>query len=383
MCTAFSILNRPVWKLLFLGLWLLQASEKPSKTSPDFRSKFPDGLTPQQVESGWISLFDGQSMYGWRNIEGWKVENGAIVASEKSDKILRTGVQFDDYELRFEFQADAKSETSVLLRTSPNPGDNDACVLELKPGLAQNEWQERVITFKGSHLEARQKGPHDKAIVNTTIRKGYIGFRHLGGVVRIRNLHLRPLNLPAIFNGKNLAGWDDSQKMESEFKVASNGLQMLGGRGQLESKAKFGDFILTLQGRTNADGLNSGLFFRCIPNDIMNGYESQISNLIHDDDPARPQDCGTGGIFRRLNARIVNADDQAWFAKTIVADGATFCVWVNGSLVCDWTDRRKPHDNPRNGQRLKPGTLILQGHDPTTDISFKNISARELNPRRK
>ena len=217
---------------------------------------------------------------------------------------------------------------------------------------------------------------------DATNRKGYIGLKHTKGAVRIRNIRLLPLNLPPLFNGKDLSGWDDSQKMESEFKVVNRSLQMLGGRGQIETDAQFGDFILLLQARTNADGLNSGLFFRCIPDDVMNGYESQISNVYLETDRTRPNDCGTGGIFRRQDARFVNADDQAWFAKTIVADGATLFVWVNGYLVCDWTDRRKPNDNPRKGRRLKPGTIILQGHDPSTDVSFREIYARELNKRR-
>jgi hypothetical protein len=50
---------------------------------------------------------------------------------------------------------------------------------------------------------------------------------------------------------------------------------------------------------------------------------------------------------------------------------------VNGVQVSDWTDTRDPHDNPRQGLRIAPGTLILQGHDPTTDLSFRNLRAAE------
>jgi hypothetical protein len=53
-------------------------------------------------------------------------------------------------------------------------------------------------------------------------------------------------------------------------------------------------------------------------------------------------------------------------------------VWVNGYQVTDWTDERQPHKNPRNGLRLEKGTLQIQGHDPTTDLSFRNLRAREL-----
>jgi hypothetical protein len=133
-----------------------------------------------------------------------------------------------------------------------------------------------------------------------------------------------------------------------------------------------------MEAKTNGPGLNSGVFFRSIPGEYNNGYESQIQNAVHDNDPAKPVDCGTGGIFRRQNARRVVASDGHWFAKTIIADGPHMAVWVNGFQVSDWTDERAADDNPRKGLRLKPGTLQLQGHDPTTDIRFRALRAIEL-----
>ena len=160
-------------------------------------------------------------------------------------------------------------------------------------------------------------------------------------------------------------------------------LEIRGGRGQIESRQQYGDFIFSLLCRTNAEGLNSGVFFRCVPGELMNGYESQIQNQFKNGDRTDPVDCGTGGIFRRVDARRVNADDNQWFAKTIIATGPHFAVWVNGYLVTDWTDQRKPHANPRKGLRLEPGTIIFQGHDPTTDILMKEIKVREISPRGK
>ena len=113
----------------------------------------------------------------------------------------------------------------------------------------------------------------------------------------------------------------------------------------------------------------------------MNGYESQIQNQFKDGDRTKAVDCGTGGIFRRQNAVRVNANDKEWFSKTIIANGPRIAVWVNGYQVTDWSDNRKPDDNPRRGRRLEAGTIIFQGHDPTTDILLKDIGARELKSR--
>jgi hypothetical protein len=46
--------------------------------------------------------------------------------------------------------------------------------------------------------------------------------------------------------------------------------------------------------------------------------------------------------------------------------------------VTDWTDNRAANENPREGLRTEPGTFIIQGHDPTTDISFRHLRAAEL-----
>ena len=92
---------------------------------------------------------------------------------------------------------------------------------------------------------------------------------------------------------------------------------------------------------------------------------------------------GPAGYFRRVDARRVNADDNQWFAKTIIAIGPHFAVWVNGYHVTDWTDQRKPHANPRKGLRLEPGTIMFQGHDPTTDVLMREIKVREISPRGK
>ena len=114
----------------------------------------------------------------------------------------------------------------------------------------------------------------------------------------------------------------------------------------------------------------------------MNGYEGQIHNGFENDDRSQPKDCGSGGIFRRQDARRVVADDLSWFHMTLIADGAHMAAWVNGYQVSDWTDEREPNENPRNGLRLEPGTIMIQGHDPTTDISFRNLQIAETAKRK-
>jgi hypothetical protein len=78
----------------------------------------------------------------------------------------------------------------------------------------------------------------------------------------------------------------------------------------------------------------------------------------------------------------VVSDDFQWFYKTIIAEGPHIAVWVNGQQVCDCTDKRQPHGNPRKGLRTQPGTIMIQGHDPTTNLSFRNFRVAQMRPRR-
>jgi hypothetical protein len=115
----------------------------------------------------------------------------------------------------------------------------------------------------------------------------------------------------------------------------------------------------------------------------MNGYECQIHNGFKNDDRTQPVDHGTGGIFRRQPARKVVADDLEWFHLALVAEGPHMAAWVNGFQVSDWTDTRKPDANPRKGLRLEKGAVRIQGHDPTTNLSFRNLRAGELAQRKR
>jgi hypothetical protein len=163
------------------------------------------------------------------------------------------------------------------------------------------------------------------------------------------------------------------------FSVTPEGvMNVKNGKGQLETEGQYADFLLQLDVFVNGKTLNSGVFYRCIPGEEMNGYETQIQNGFKDGDRSKPADCGTGGIFRRISARQVVADDFQWFTMTILPVGAHVSVWVNGYQVTDWTDDRKPDPNPRKGLRLESGTIMLQGHDPTTDINFRNFRITEL-----
>jgi hypothetical protein len=155
-------------------------------------------------------------------------------------------------------------------------------------------------------------------------------------------------------------------------------LNVKDGNGDLQTESLWKDFVLQLQIISNGDHLNSGVFMRATPGQFWSGYESQIRNQWQGDDRTKPVDFGTGGLYFYQPARRVIPNDREWFTKTIVAAGRHFSVWVNGYLVSSWTDPRPPHANARQGFRGEAGAISLQGHDPTTDLSFREIRIGEL-----
>ena len=368
-------------------------------------------LTEAQLADGWISLFDGETLYGWKPTSdaNFRVEEGTIVVDDGKAGFLRTTSQFSDYELHVEFSAPATTNSGVFLRTPPTPknvakdcyevniapDDNDfptaGIVKRIKAqakGLgAGNKWQKFDIKAEGNKITVQLNGQVVTEYTDEApVGRGYICLQFRKGKIAFRNVRLRPLGMKSLFNGTDLTHWKEYPDMDSRFSVKEEDgepvLHVANGRGQLETTESFGDFVLQLECKTHAASLNSGIFFRCIPGDTMMGYESQIQNGFKDGDRSKPEDCGTGGIFRRQDARRVVADDKKWFHKTLIVEGPHVAAWVNGYQVSDWSDTRKPHENPRKGLRLEAGTLMIQGHDPTTDISFRNLQANEMTVRR-
>ena len=404
--------------LLFWGLTLpltayigSQASAQP-QAEENVGLNFPAGITQKMALEGWIGLFDGKTTFGWTavNPQYWDAnfvagELKTLGSGKAKAELLRTTAQFDDFELSLEFKAGPQTNSGVFIRTNPKPKNaardcyeiniatptksdysTGAIVNRAKTDVqvSVDQWHKMKIKAVGDRIQVWvDDQPTADFKDPSPLGLGYIGLQAKQGEVAFRNIRLKPLSQKPLFDGTDLSKWKTDQSMDSKFSVTEAGeLSVINGKGQLESKDKFANFVLSFQCKTNAPSLNSGMFFRCIPGDVMNGYESQIQNGFKDDDRSVPADCGTGGIFRRVNARVVNANDKQWFATTIVATGPRIGVWVNGLQVTDWTDKRKPNENPRRGYRAEAGTLTIQGHDPTTDILFRQIQAHELLKRR-
>jgi hypothetical protein len=365
----------------------------------------PNTLTPKEIAEGWILLFDGETTFGWDAAGKPTVREGTLTYGGDQDVRASTTTAFRHYQLEIEHLIEKTRNDAAVVAWQANKDAKDAIPLHSYKGWASASLEvgdpqiiEKLSADPGHGVMLRTRP-------KTTFRPHSIAFGvPKGNKLSLRNVKLKPLGMKPLFNGKDLSDWKkfeaDPKRAKSQFRVTKDGeLSIRNGPGDLQTTGEWADFVLQLECRTNGDGLNSGVFFRCIPGQYQNGYEAQIQNrpakqpkmyTIEEYDPKThklaskkkienwSQDYGTGAIYRRIPARRAAAKDREWFTMTVIARGRHIATWVNGIQMVDWTDNRPENENPRNGCRLKKGPISLQGHDPTTDLSFRNIRIADL-----
>jgi hypothetical protein len=352
----------------------------------------PNTLSPKEAADGWLLLFDGQTDYGWTLSGGSPALQGGVFQLGPGTR-ARPNTRFGNFELTFEFQGQGQPLLRINDATAPLASADPK--KEWQPSRHEVRWDAGKQTWtwrsEGGSVEMTRQGNQNRLAFEAPA----------GSTLKLRNVRLRPLALDPIFNGKDLAGWKEHPGKKSRFTVTREGwLNIQDGPGDLQTEGQWADFILQLECISNGKHLNSGVFFRCIPGLYQQGYEAQVRNqftpeptqeytletydpesgkLIRSEKIRSPAvDYGTGAIYRRLPARRQVARDGEWFTLTVVAHGRHIATWVNGIQVADWTDTRPIHENPRNGCHLQKGALSLQGHDPTTNLSFRNLRIAEM-----
>ncbi|MGL4550323.1 MAG: 3-keto-disaccharide hydrolase [Gemmataceae bacterium] len=323
----------------------------------------PDALTPEEAAKGWLLLFDGETTFGWKIDGEAKVEKGVLILGGTKPTTAVVTTSFPHCRVNVELEVQGKGAVTPVV----------AGVFTTVEGR----------TASLSELSTEGSSPSVPLAISVPAETR----------VLVRKARVLPLAQTPLFNGIDLTGWKqfkgDPKREKSKFTVADGVLTVKDGPGDLATQKLLDDFVLQFECKSNGKHLNSGVFFRAIPDQYQNGYEAQIQHDFTLETPkkylvdeksggkrevlSRARDFGTGAIYRRVPARKAAAKDGEWFTMTVVARGRHVATWVNGVQQVDWTDGRPPHDNPRNGYREKAGAVSIQGHDPTTDLSFRNL----------
>lgn len=336
----------------------------------------PVGLPPKEAAEGWVMLFDGETTFGWKVDGEATVKDGALLLGGGQKPTVATPTHgLDTYDLRLVTHGVAV----VAFNTSGGSSRfalADHTDISVRPGPAEG------LGVNGGVGPDKVNRSDVKVTtdVPTTLRLEVPA----GATLQVKEAKLKPAGLKPLFNGNDLTGWHafkDPAREKATFTVTPAGeLHVLGGPGDLQTDAKFADFVLQAEVKTNGPTVNSGIFFRCVPGQYQNGYECQIQNAFKDGDRTKPADGGTGAIYRRQGARRVVPNDKEWFTLTIAANGPHLATWVNGYPTASWTDDRKPHENPRTGLRTEAGHISIQGHNPpmAADVLYRNIRIAEV-----
>jgi hypothetical protein len=162
-----------------------------------------------------------------------------------------------------------------------------------------------------------------------------------------------------LFNGNDLGGWEAYGF--GDWSVKNGIVTVRRSMGYLCTRCNlFSDLILEADVKVNKRG-NSGIRFRAThpgrSRPLTVGYEVQVDHH----DSKNP----TGSLYNYVTASPVVSQDGEWFNMRISAIGERIQVHVNGTMVVDTTNAD-----------YKQGFINLQGHDPFSVVSFKNVRVK-------
>ena len=182
----------------------------------------------------------------------------------------------------------------------------------------------------------------------------------------------------SLFDGHTLNGWKVG-KNAGTFSVKDSQIVVHGPTAHLfyvgdYNSHVFKNFELKVDVMTYP-GANSGIYFHTQYQESSwpdTGFEVQVNNS-HTDWKR------TGSLYDVVNIEEVYVKDMEWFTEYIKVDGKHVIIKINEKTVVDYTE---PADfKPEPGQTnhfLSSGTFALQGHDPKSEVHFKNIMVKVL-----
>jgi Domain of Unknown Function (DUF1080) len=201
-------------------------------------------------------------------------------------------------------------------------------------------------------------------------------------IVAIANFAFAQPSSRALFNGKDLDGWQ--QVGPGSFVVQDGTMKTEGGMGMLwYTREKIGHATIRVVFKLTGKEADSGVFIR-IPErpvepwmPINRGYEVEIGDW--------PDDYSCTGVlytFTKALARPIRRVGE-WNTMDITIDGPRTIVHLNGKKVTDFKEGQpvpaKPpgsHD-PDRGPRQDAGYIGLQNH-PGSEVYFKEVSVQPL-----
>jgi hypothetical protein len=168
----------------------------------------------------------------------------------------------------------------------------------------------------------------------------------------------------ALFNGKNLDGWEPIGNVANNHWVVKDGLLINEAHGEnLKSTRKFDDFKVHFEVNC-PDDANSGFYLR-------GRYELQLEYVKEGSEPIERQ---MGSIYGRIApSQELPRTPGKWETFDITLVGRTVTVVRNGVKTIDAKEIAGITGGALDANEGQPGSFYIQG-DHTGGLKFRNIT---------
>ena len=335
-------------------------------------------LTPEEIADGWVLLFDGKTLDGWKDYNGttltqpWHVVDGCIQAkgdgSDASGYIV-TDKEYENFELSWDWKLSKGGNSGMLYHVVERPqfavpyvtGPEYQLIDEPNFPDPLEEWQKLGVDY-AMHLPDKSKmkvNPqgewnNSKIIFDNghapeygLAKKGVLCLQDHGYPASFRNLKIKELPRKAgkevnLFNGVDLTGWEpygtEKWYVKDGLLVCESGPDKQ--YGYLATRDYYDDFDLTVEFKQEADG-NSGVFIRSFVEEgvKVNGWQVEVAPKGHD----------TGGIYESYGRGwLVQIPDEKenilkegdWNTMRIKVQGDNVQTWLNGQEMVNLNDEK-------------------------------------------
>jgi len=180
-----------------------------------------DQTTPPAAgQNGWISMFDGKTLNGWKpngKPDSWKVVDGAITGDGPASHLFWMERECENCEFRAEVKLNHSGNSGMYIRTAFGPGfpkGYEAQVENTSPDpqktgslygfskitaqlIQDDTWWTQHVIANGNRIviKINDQVVTDYVDQKNTYTKGYLALQqhNLGSIVQYRNLMMRPM----------------------------------------------------------------------------------------------------------------------------------------------------------------------------------------------
>ena len=320
-------------------------------------------LTPEEIADGWVLLFDGKTLDGWKDYNGttltqpWHVVDGCIQAkgdgSDASGYIV-TDKEYENFELSWDWKLSKGGNSGMLYHVVERPqyavpyvtGPEYQLIDEPNFPEPLEEWQKLGAWTDDWHAK-KNSGKWANAPEYGLAKKGVLCLQDHGYPASFRNLKIKELPRKTgkevnLFNGVDLTGWEpygtEKWYVKDGLLVCESGPDKQ--YGYLATRDYYDDFDLTVEFKQEADG-NSGVFIRSFVEEgvKVNGWQVEVAPKGHD----------TGGIYESYGRGwLVQIPDEKenilkegdWNTMRIKVQGDNVQTWLNGQEMVNLNDEK-------------------------------------------